>query len=270
MDVSRPGFFQKIYYSVAGFNYYRYFIMQNTGQAVLHLLVLSLVLGVTGMAPGYFSGNRLIDGFISNFDKSVPDFTFENGKLDVKGNMPIKIGEGGYTIIIDTSGKTDETILDEYDTVILLTGDKMIQKTYANKQVTDFSIFSGLKINKGSVKAVLPLVKVFMAIGFIFGIIFLVCGRFLSALVVSLAGLIMNSVMNTNLPYRDIFKLSSYSLTLPLFVGLILDLASLNIPYIRPVTLFIFYALAVVYIWGAFKIIKRDKDTPAFPPEGTM
>ena len=101
MNGSEWGFFHKIYYSMAGFNYYKFFIRQRTGAAVVYLMLISLIIGIAGILPGYFSSNKIVEGIISNFDKSVPDFTFANGKLDVKGNMPIIIGDVGTTVIID-------------------------------------------------------------------------------------------------------------------------------------------------------------------------
>lgn len=263
-DLSGPGmgFFQKILHSVAGFGKYRFFIRQRPGKAVVYLLLLSLILGVASLIPLVVDFNNAISGFITDFDKSVPNFTFENGKLSVEGNMPIILGEGNSTVIIDTSDRTDESVLGNYDNAILITSDRMIQKTYANRQVTNFSLMQGVKFDRESVKRVLPFIKFLSVFIIIFGSIFFICAKFFSALIVSLIGLIINAVRGTALPYSDVFKISVYSLTLPLLIGTLINLTGVNIPYLY----LIFYLIAIVYVWGSFNSIKKDMGTPPLPP----
>lgn len=256
------GFFPKIYHSVAGFSKYRYFIRQRPGKAVVYLLLLSLILGAFSLIPIVLEYNKAINEFIAGFDKSIPNFTFENGKLSVEGTMPIIFGEGSSTLIIDTSSQADESILNNYDTAVLLTSDRMIQKTYANKQVTNFSLMQGVKLDRESIKNVLPIMKSLSIFIVIFGVIFIICGKFISALIVSLAGLIINAATGTGLPYRDVFKISAYSLTLPLFIGTLINLSGVPVPFL---SLF-FYLIAVVYVWGAFSTIKKEPDITPLPP----
>jgi hypothetical protein len=263
MDEPKMGFFPKIYYSIAGFGSYRYFIKQRPGKAVVYLLLLTLILGIVSLVPIVSDYNNVINGFINSFDTKVPEFTLKNGELNVEGKMPIIINDGGSTTIIDTSGKTDESILDNYDNVILITRDKMIQKTFANQRVTSFSALQGFTMNKENVKRLLPLLKWGTVLIIIFGTIFFICGKFISALLISLIGLIINSSKKAKLTYKAVFQISAYSLTLPLFVGTLLNLIPFNVPYLW----LIFYLLSSVYVWGAINSIKRDIDIPLLPPE---
>jgi hypothetical protein len=256
------GFFPKILHSVAGFGKYRYFIRQRPGKAVVYLLLLSLILGAVGLIPFLLDFNNALSDFIAGFDKSVPDFTFENGRLSVEGDMPIILGEGSSTVIIDTSGGTDESVLDNYDNAVLITSDRMIQKNYANKQVTNFSLMQGVKLDREGVKSVLPLLKSLSVLILIFGAVFFVCAKFISALIVSLAGLIINAARGTRLLYGDVFKISVYSLTLPLLLGTLIDLTGVAVPYLS----LIFYLIAIIYVWGAFNSIKKDMEEPPLPP----
>lgn len=262
MNDSGMGFFKKIYHSAAGFGKYRYFISQRPGKAVVYLLLLSLILGVFSLIPVAFDFNKTLNEFIVGFDQSVPEFTFENGKLSVEGEMPIIIGEGSSTLIIDTSTQDDESILNNYDTAVLITSDRMIQKTYANKQVTNFSLMQGVKFDRESVKRVLPVLKTLTVFIIIFGVIFFICAKFISAMIVSLAGLIINAATGTGLPYGDVFKISVYSLTLPMFIGTLINLTGAAVPYLN----LIFYLIAIVYVWGAFSAIKNDMAPPPLPP----
>lgn len=259
MNGVKLGFFRRLYYSVAGFDNYKFFISQKIGKTVVYLLVLSLILGLIGLVQLFTEYNKIVNEIITGFDKAVPNFTFEKGKLDVEGQMPITVNEGGTTFIIDTTGHTDETILEKYDTAILITKDKMIQKNFANNQITDFSMLQSFRLTKESVKKMLPIMKGFSILIFIILPPFIIAGRFISALIVSIIGMIINSAKNLNLPYRDVFAISAHSLTTPLIIGTMLDFT--GIPFL--LSTFIFYLISGIYIWGAINSIK--KMTTSFP-----
>lgn len=262
MNEPRLNFFTKVYYSMAGFENYRFFISQKMGRTVVYLLLLSLIIGLIGIIQPMVETNNMIGQVIEGIEDVIPDFTFENGKLDVHAEMPIIIGESGSTIIIDTSGATNESILDSYDNAILILENRMIQKNFANQQVTDFSMLQGIRLDRDSVKNMLPLIKWFMLILFIILPPFIIAGRFLSALLVSIIGIIINSARNTGLPYRDIFSISAYALTLPLIICTILDIA--GVPFL--LSTLVYYLIAAIYTWGAINSIKRHTEIPQIPP----
>ncbi len=257
MDEPNMGFFSRIYYSMAGFGRYRYFLRQSTGKAVVYLLLITLVLGVITLIPTVHEYNKVVDGLIANFDSKIPDFSFANGKLEVSGKMPIIIDDGGATIIIDTTPNAEESILDVYDSVMLITSDRIIQKNYVNKRVTELNTLQGVVLTRDSVKQILPLMKALIIFIFIFGGIFFICGKFISALFISLIGLIINSARKTNLSYRSIFKISVYSLTLPLFLCTLLSLLPVRIPYLW----IPFYVIAAVYVYGVINTMKIEIDS---------
>ncbi len=262
MNEPRLNFFTKIYYSVSGFENYKFFILQKTGKAVVYLLLFSLIVGLIGITQPVIGSNQMINEMINGIESSIPDFTFENGKLDVNAKMPLIIGEGGTTIIIDTTGATDETLLNSYDNALLILQDRMIQKSYANQRVTDFSMLQGVRLDRSDVKRMLPLIKLFMLILFIILPPFIIAGRFISALVVSIIGLIINSSKKANLPYRDVFAISAYSLTLPLIICTILDFT--GVPFL--LSTLVYYLIAAIYTWGAIHSIKRHREIPQILP----
>lgn len=261
MNEPRMGFFSKLYYSISGFENYRYFIRQKTGKAVVYLLLLSLIIGLISIIQPVIGFNEMINSLYKSFDSTVPDFTLQNGKLDVKGEMPVIIGEGASTIIIDTSGKTDESLLDSYDSALLVLQDRIIQKNYTNRQVTYYSMFQGIRLERSDIKNMLPIVKLFSLFLFIILPPFIIAGRFISALFASIIALIINSAKNTNLPYNDLFAISVYSLTLPLILGTILNFAGM--PFL--LSTLIYYVISGVYIWGAINSIKHHSADPQSP-----
>jgi len=255
MNEPRLNFFTRIYYSMAGFDNYRYFLRQGTGKAVVYLLLLAMLIGIISFIPVFNDINKGMDEVISQFDSAVPDFTFSNGELHVTGTMPIKLGENDYPIIIDTSDNPDESVLEDYDNAMMFTKNKIIQKTYVNRQVTDLTMLKGFNITKADVKEALPMLKPIAIIIFIFAVIFFICLKFIDALIVSLIGLIINAVRKTNLSYKSIFKISVFSLTLPILICTLLDIL-LQAPYMW----LLYIVIAAVYVYGAINSIKKEID----------
>ncbi len=260
MDESNLGFFSRLYYSITSFDKYRYFLRQSTSKAVVYLLLITMFIAVIVSVQAGIQSGKIIDDIITGISGKIPDFQLADGKLEVNGKMPIIIDDGTTPIIIDTSPNVDEKILDGYDSAILITSDKIISKSYVNKSVTDLSQFKGMVINRQMIQQSLPLIKPFVNIAIVFVGIFIVCGKFITALIVSLFGMIINSARNTRLTYRSIFKISVYSMTLPLILGAVLDLA-------LPQFLFkwlLFYIISFVYVFGAINSIKREIDSADF------
>ncbi len=260
MDESNLGFFSRLYYSITSFGKYRYFLRQSTSKAVVYLLLITMVIAAIISVQAGIASSKIIDDVITGISGKIPDFQLADGKLEVSGKMPIIIEDGTTPIIIDTSPSADERILNGYDTAILITSDKIISKSYVNRSETDFSQFQGMVINRQMVQQSLPMIKPFVNIAIVFVGIFIVCGKFITALIVSLFGMIINSARNTRLTYRSIFKISVYSMTLPLILGTILDLALPVFPY----KWLLFYVIAIVYVFGAINSIKREIDSTDF------
>ncbi len=256
MNEPRLNFFTRIYYSMAGFDNYRYFLRQSAGKAVTYLLLLAMLIGIITYLPIFSVLNKGVDEVISSFDSTIPDFTFSNGELHVEGKMPLKLDKNDYPIIIDTSDNADESILEDYDSAIMFTKNKIIQKDYVNRQETDLSVLRGVTVTKAEIKQALPMVKPMGVLFFIFGIIFFVCAKFINALFISLIGMIFNSARKTNLSYKNIFKISVFSLTLPLLVCTLLGML-LHAPYMW----LLYYIVAAVYVFGAINSIKKEIDS---------
>lgn len=256
MNETKNGFFSRLFYSITSFDKYRSFLRQSNGKAVVYLLLLSLVVAIATFVPAGIEFNRIIDDVIVNLDSTIPDFSLSGGKLEVKGEMPIVIDDGTYPVVIDTTPGAEDRILDEYDIVMLITSDRIIQKNFVDKTVTELSAFQGMVITRDNISRSLPIMKPIGILVFIFIAIFFIGGKFISALIISLIGLIINSIRHTNLSFRSIFKISIYSMTLPLIVCTILGLLPVHIPMIW----LLFYVLASVYVIGAINSIKKEID----------
>lgn len=120
------GFFSKLKNSITNPKTYNEFLKESTGRAVVYLLLLCLIFGGINAIRNVYDFNKGVLMVLNDFKENIPNFVLANGELNVAGQMPIIINDGGPSvIIIDTSGKTAETVLDNYDSATLITKRKI-------------------------------------------------------------------------------------------------------------------------------------------------
>ena len=196
--------------------------------------------------------------FIYAFEEKIPDFVLEEGELRAQGKMPVTIESPGSLIIIDTSGKTGENVLDGYPNGIYISKHIMVQKTLFDKRVIDFSQLQQLKLTKDMLLSWLPYLRFTAIAVLLFVPVTFVVARFLTALLMSLVGLIFNTSMHMNLNFGELFSLSTYSLTLPILLVSVLKAGAIHIPAFW----LIYFAIGSIYLWKAMNTIKNSDQPP--------
>lgn len=250
-------FFTKIYKSISDFKAYIYFRKESTGKAFLYLFLLTLTVGLLGVIRPVYEYNKVINNLVTGFEASVNDFTFQNGKLDVKSDEPIIIeNEKDGVIIIDTKGKYDKSVLDKYDRGMLVLQDGWYNKR-SSMQIEEFKFnqFSGVNFTKGDVKEIIPALKVLTVFMIIFMPIWFFIKNMVTALIVALFGMIICSIKRTEESYGTLYKLSLYALTLPAIVQVILTSVKVAVPHSYK----LYCLLGMIYLWFAIDAIKEEK-----------
>lgn len=253
-------FFTRVANSIVNFDFYKHVVKERTGKAVSYLLLLTFFLGLLISIRPAVEFNEGVSLFINAYEEKVPDFVLKNGELNVQGDMPVTIESLGSVIIIDTSGHVDEEVLDKYVSGIFISKHKVVQKNLFDKREIDFRQMEDIVLTKSMVRGWLPFLR--LGIIFIFMImpIAFIISRFFTALIVSLIGLAINTVLRTNLTFSDLFKLSAYILTLPIIIVSILKAGAIYVPAFW----LIYLAISAAYMWKALDTIGRDS-TPIDP-----
>lgn len=241
---------------------YGYYLKETVGKAILYLLFITLIFGSLNLVRPIIDFNTGIKQLTRSFNMNMPDFTLKNGELKVEGNMPIISGDNNYIFIVDTNGSTGENALDKYNAGVLILKNKIIQKQNSfQKNEYNFRDFAGLTLNKSDIQGYIPLLKVINVFIVLFGYIGFFAGKLISALILTLIGLIINISMKAGKDFGALYKLSIYSLTLPIIIKVLLNVINYQIPYF----FIIYYGIALFYIWKALSIIKKNEKP--MPPE---
>lgn len=257
MEQTQIGFFQRLFYSITSFSFYKRVIKESSGKAILYLLLLSILLSLFNIIHpmvGFLNG---VDVLSKTFERNIPDFEFINGELNVAGDMPIIIGkESDQVVIIDTSGQLDAHALDDYKSGVFISKNYAVNKDNAIKTETiDFTELGPLKFTKQQIAGFLPYLKYFTILIILAIFAGTIIGKLISSLVVSVIGLIINASVKSTLLYGEIYRAGVYAMTLSSICKLLLRLLSIQIPFF----FIIYYAVISLYLIKAFSLIKEDK-----------
>lgn len=248
-------------YSMTKVKAYLTFFQESVGKAIVYLLLVSLLFaGINTMiiAVGLSKG---IDEVVEVLAHEVPNFELRNGELFVDGEMPIIIQDGPNDVFaVDTSGVLDGSFLDAYENGIFISKYGFTQKTDGFRvQSFDFSQLGAFTITKQSIQGWLPLLKWLSVFIVVFGIVFYFAGKLISAVIVSLLGLIIELTVDHKVGFGNLFKLSIYALTLPMLIKFVLTLGNISIPYFWV----FYYGIALFYLWKALQLLRIKSNAMA-------
>lgn len=247
--------------SITNIKSYRYFFQQSSGKAILYLVLISVFFAGLSSMQFVRDLNSGISSFKSYFEAEFPSFRLENGELTVDADMPYLVDQSAEGIIvIDTSGTMDQSVLDDFENGIFISKHYAVHKE--NRFQTrhfDFTSLEGFTFSKEDVINWIPLLKWLNVFIIIFGFIFFVIGKLISAFMVSLGGLLIERLLDHRIGLGSLFKLSIYALTFPILLKTLFDILGFVFPYFWA----LYYGLALIYLWKAIQII-RDNEEEAF------
>ena len=209
---------------------YIYLVKDRLRNAFLYLLILSTIFGL-------FQGITIVStiGIVENviskaYNDGKLDFQMKNGLLDFEIS-PYKEEQGSTLLLIDTDKTVDEvdslrniTVHKDLSTVILKDG--IVIKNGSEEIIYRYSDLGLGKVNFNNKVIDIFINELSVIKYFIIPVIIII--KFISMLfysfMMSLVGMLIMIINKRRLLYRDIFKLSIYSITVPTLLGLILPL----------------------------------------------
>lgn len=229
--------FSEIFYSIAGVKRYPEFLKNKKGKAVLYVALVVLI---------YFavSNIRTIPNtmdVVSEIREAVlrfPDFTLSSEGLQMEepfyyeeGGMVFDMASDYGSYINDNSLSEWYEMLYDYDVAVIMDETTAVLKSNGEVRVHDFDdMTADIQISRDwvydKIKYIYPIVVVFLIFSYLFSFI----GYFLTALFVALIGMIMCSFMKQKLTFGQLYLLSIYAKTLPLFIKGLLNLINYSIP----------------------------------------
>lgn len=247
----------QFYNSITRLEAYKYFLRQSLGKAFLYLFLISIPLAAISGFRTLYDFNVGINDAASYVRTDFPNFVLKNGELEVNAEMPYVVEKNEKEIIIiDTRDKVDETILNDYDSGIFISKYGLDYKKSAfETRKIDFASLKGVTFTKDNILKWLPYLKWLTLLIIFFGFFFYIIGKLISALFVSICGIVIAKVLKHKIRFGNLYKLSIYCLTSSILINTLINLTGITIPFFS----LIYYGIALVYLWKAIKILKNQE-----------
>ena len=231
---------------------------EKTAQSVKYLVIVMAVIGSIIMIKADFKMYYGLDKFTTTLKNDYPDFELKDGYLFCQGDMPFIIQEKDDIIIIDTTGKTDASVMNSYSNGALITQSTLVYKkslvesrTY---NLSDMKMFNFTKA--GLIKFIHNCLIPGLIVVFLFGAFFIYLWKMIGVFFLSLIAFVVSKVVSVDMDYQNLFKISIYAIVVPTIIDSGLDLAGVNIPHFW----IVYYAIAIYYLWRFIKLPKENED----------
>lgn len=207
---------------------------QGIGKTILYVFLLTLISVIPTISYVSSAINNGIETAAQTVDNELPDFSIENGELSAEQKEPIYIEDKDFTIIFDSTGEVSEADIEGYENAFALLKDKFVLIAGGTLDAYDYSTLSDLDLTKDSVLDVInsvdSLLAVIIPVLALTIYIFSSAIKFIEITILALFGLFIKNVTNRNLPYRQLWRLSAYSVTLPTIFFAIMESFQTNVP----------------------------------------
>ena len=246
--------------SIANPPYYKNLKALSKGKAIGYAFFLAFLMTASAAVINYYEKNGF-KNFVESFKKEAPDFVLEKGELKVEGKQPLRFDTEEGPVIIDTTGQTPVTALDDLDSGVLILKDQFIHKR--NKFKTEHVNLKEIpiRVDKQAVIGWFPSLYALITFFSYFAHVFYV---FFAALLVSLTGLLIKLFKKAPLSFGDLYKLSIYTLTTSFLVWLVLRFFSIHIPLV------VWILISTFILAKAIQVISEDNpprsEDPALSP----
>lgn len=260
METKKVNIFMELIYSLFNFTYYRKLLHNNTGKVFLHMLILVLFTVLLTIIVPIIQFQFILSavGGFSGLIESMPYFEISNNKIYCEKEFNIDSKPIYVEINTDTSFSDNDAIYYSskgYDTIILIDSNKFVVYENDSFEYFNLSDVNGLlSFNRDMLKNLIPFIYLIIAFMVFFSIIGGLIGYLFNALIVTLIGLIIASVMNKHYQFGSIYKLSIYTLTLPILISAVLPLIKVIIPFYWIIEI----SIACIYLGLAFKQIDSN------------
>jgi hypothetical protein len=192
---------------------------QGIGKTILYVFFLTLL---SALPTLFYSGSAIINGLNAideTIDSNLPDFEIAEGQLHTEEEVPVTLNKNNFTIIVDSTGAVDPSVLSESGNTIALLKNEVYILAEGQEQTYPYTLLTSGTLTKddlsdflASAESLMPIIIPLIAIVIY---IFAAGIRFIEISLLALAGLLIKKALAKKLEYRHLWRMSAYSITLP-------------------------------------------------------
>lgn len=236
---------------------------RGTGLAYL-LLVIALV-----WIPTVIKGHLGLAAFVKNdapaITQQIPPITIVNGKASTDAPLPhlIKDPKSGDTIALIDTRQAAEPDNSEAIPLVLTQTKLVMHKDARETRIYDLAGVGRFSIDRAKVEGWLATGKTWLfPILYPLAVLFSFVFRGIQILIYALIGLLFSRMLNVNLDYKALMRLSAVAITPMLILNLVLEFVPVHIPGF----VLLGIAIELVYLFFAVKANAETELAPAYQP----
>lgn len=210
------------------------FRFQGIGKTILYVFLLTLI---SVLPTSYFSTTAIIEGLdvaMTTFENDIPPFVIENGQLSLEESTPIIIEKEEFKILLDSTGTVQTTDIEETDNTIALLKDEFLFVVGGQSQSYSYAMFSDLRLTNQDlvdfIHSVDNIKLIFLPVMFLIIYIFSSGIKFIEVSILALFGILLTKLIRKNIPYRQLWRMGAYSITLPTVFFAIMSILQTEVP----------------------------------------
>ncbi len=235
------------------------FRFQKIGKSIGYVFILMLISMIfIGLNMG-LSISKATNEFATAIQEDIPNFQFENGQLTSDMDEPVIRKEGNQTFIFDTTGSVTRDDLDQYPNVIAILKNQLIVISAGSADTFNYGTMQDMNFNKKDIEGFIDSAQSFLpliiTVAIVAAYLFMTALKFIGVTVLALIGLIIKNIMKRNLPYRQLWILSAYSVTLPTIFFALMDLLRIMIPF----QFLLYWGVAIFMLAQVIKFVPLPK-----------
>lgn len=262
MESQKIGFFSRVKKAIFKFEEYEKFIVEPTKKAFSYFLKLVLIFSFIITISLIYVLNNYIDNFLHVFKTEFPQISINNNELNIEGKDEFNY----YFEDLNFQVKMDENqiadITTDYDNSIILLKNKMIVKFGGVSQNIYYQDgqMNGIT-NKDIIKTFENKLILFVIYGitlFLTNFTTYVIILLLDIITLAIIGLILNILIRTAFKFADLFKISTYAMTLPIILYLLYTLANILFGITIEYFNLGYKAISYIYLITVLLIMKSD------------
>ena len=203
------------------------------GIGILYVLLLYTLTWIPALVNMQLGVRKLAQEDFPKFAENLPDITIKNGKISSPAEQPLEIKDerGNVVFVLDTTGKIKT--LDQTPAMILITETKIHQRDeFGNIQIHDLTQFPDFEFTRAWLQGWMDFIGTWLWVA-AFPIVMV--GSLIRALIlmllVSLLGLIFNTVFEARVSYGGLLRFGAVGMTLSVYLDTGLGLANIHVPF---------------------------------------
>ncbi|MCM3663995.1 DUF1189 domain-containing protein [Mesobacillus subterraneus] len=232
------------------------FRFQGIGKTILYVFILTLI---SIIPASYYSASTISEAAESvkeTMKTDIPSFSIEQGELKSELKAPLTIKNESFTLIFDSTGTIEQKDLTGMDATFAILKNEAVLAAGGETNSFSYTLFGAETMTKQDIQRLInsasSSLPIWIGLLLIFIFVFSIGMKFIEVSILALFGLLLKNLAGRNLQYKQLWRMASYSVTLPTIFFAIMTLLKTTVPY----------SFAINWFVGSMILLLAIKEVP--------